>query len=462
MDTMGDIDTDNLERRGQGWILEHIRTLNPSQQQQLASDLEQVDWGLLSQALTTLDAPVTGDSLAPAPCYPAPPAPAQHEHYANARRIGAQLIGDGKVCALTVAGGQGTRLGFDGPKGMFKISPVKQKSLFEVFADQVAATGAYFGTPLHWFVMTSPSNDAPTREFFIRNEYFGLDCDCIHFFTQGVMPIVDPSGRLMLEEVDRLAFSPDGHGGVLRALRETSSLDLMQRQGIEQISYFQIDNPLVRAVDPLFVGLHALENAQMSSKVVAKRDAMEQVGNLCLVNEKPCVVEYTELPDSLAKQTNADGTLRFNSGSIAVHIISVDYVDSLTAKGFLLPMHRALKKVPHIDRSGNRVEPSEPNGIKLEAFIFDALPLSNRSLTLQTLREEEFSPVKNADGQDSPQSCRSDMVRRATRWLRTAGVGVPEDTVVEIDPRHALDADELTKKIDSSLRIASGATVYLE
>src|SRR6185437_6587792 len=338
--------------------------------------------------------------------------------YADAEKKGRALLKSGKVAAFLVAGGQGTRLGYDGPKGEFPVTPIKNKPLFQVFAEQLRAYSRDFGKTVPWFIMTSDINDAPTREYFQKHAYFGCNPADIFFFQQGMMPAFANDGTLLLAEKDSLALSPDGHGGSLRALDRSGALADMKKRGIEHLSYFQVDNPLVHCIDPLFLGLHDITASEMSSKTIPKANALEKVGNFVLADGVVQVIEYSDLPEELARQTNPDGSLRFNSGSIAIHALRVSFIDRLNHSGKLdLPWHRADKKVPYVDEQGNLVKPDKPNAVKLEQFVFDAIPLAKNALVYTTDRGEEFSPVKNAQGVDSPATCRRDQIRRAARWL---------------------------------------------
>ena len=225
------------------------------------------------------------------------------------------------MAAFLVAGGQGTRLGYDGPKGEYPVTPIKNKPLFQVFAEQLRAYSRDFGKTVPWYVMTSDVNDAPTRAFFKKHDYFGYNPADVFFFQQGMMPAFAMDGRLLLGEKDSLALSPDGHGGSLRALDRSGALADMRSRGVEHLSYFQVDNPLVHCIDPLFLGLHDLTGSEMSSKTIPKAGPLEKVGNFVIGDGVVQVIEYSDLPEELAKQTNPDGTLRFNAGSIAIHAL---------------------------------------------------------------------------------------------------------------------------------------------
>jgi UDP-N-acetylglucosamine/UDP-N-acetylgalactosamine diphosphorylase len=407
-------------------------------------------------------------SIEPVKAYPRE-ANAEHRAlYQQAEQRGQELLRQGKIGAFLVAGGQGTRLGYDGPKGEYPVTPVKRKPLFQVFAEQLRAFGRDAGKSIPWYIMTSTVNDGPTREFFKQNNYFGYDAKDIFFFEQGMMPAFSMNGEMLLGAKDSLALSPDGHGGSLSALNRSGALEDMRQRGVEHLSYFQVDNPIVHTIDPLFLGLHDLTGSEMSSKTIPKATALEKVGNFVIGDGKLQVIEYSDLPENLALQTNPDGTLRFNAGSIAIHALRRTFIERLNQSGRLeLPWHRAEKKVPYIDESGNEVKPDKPNAVKLEQFVFDAIPLAKNPIVYTTDRAEEFSPVKNAEGVDSPATSKRDQIRRAARWLEAAGVEVATkngepDAVIEISPLFATSAQQLATRKLPMQRISSGEQTYIE
>lgn len=407
-----------LQQHGQSHLLAHWGHLTEAQRSNLLEDISKLNFAALdslvaSHVVAEQPFALPGE-IEPAPFYPAQPDIDLVGRYADAVKRGVSLIRQNKVAAFTVAGGQGTRLGFDGPKGAFRISPVRGKPLFQLFAEYIRGTNQRYGADLRWYIMTSPRNDAATRACFEEHRHFGLSPERVRFFQQGVMPAFSRDGRILLDQPDRIAFSPDGHGGSLLALRRSGALDEMAVAGIDHLSYFQVDNPLVKPIDPLFIGLHDLMKSEMSSKMIPKADDLERVGNFVVGDGKLMVIEYSDLPETLARARDEQGRRRYDAGSIAIHVLSRSFVERLTADAasFALPWHRAIKKVPHIGADGKRVEPTEPNAIKLEAFIFDAIPLAKNPLVLQTVRAEEFSPVKNATGVDSADTARRDMNRR--------------------------------------------------
>lgn len=449
-----------LERHGQEHLLAFHDRLGSAAQSRLLDQIEAINFVELDELIRTLvltrpDVSLPAD-LSPAPYYPHDSAdPARPWNRAAARERGEELLASGRVAAFTVAGGQGTRLGWSGPKGTFPSTVVTGKPLFRVFAEQIVAARRRYGASIPWYVMTSPQNDEATRAFLEDNNRFGLPAEDIFTFPQGTMPSIGFNGKLLLAAPDEIASNPDGHGGSFRALRTSGAIEHMARRGIEVISYFQVDNPLVRIFDPVFLGLHAAapdSSAEMSSKMVAKIAPEEKVGVFCRAGGRTLVVEYSDLPTALAEARNPDGSLRFIAGSIAIHAIGVPFVERLTADRdrFGLPFHRAEKKVPFVDpATGALVTPERPNAVKLEAFVFDAIPLAESSIVCETSRVEEFAPIKNADGVDSPASSHRLQSERHGRWLESRGVRVarrPDGTVdarIEISPLTALEADDL-------------------
>ncbi|NLX05978.1 MAG: UDPGP type 1 family protein [Phycisphaerae bacterium] len=444
---------DQAKAVGQQHVLRFWSQLNDSQKDQLLRQLEDLDFQQIDRLArdcvrqaTPFELPKT---IEPAPQFPVQPdSPQTAELYRKAWQAGEQALSEGKVCAFTVAGGMGTRLGFDGPKGCYAIAPVTGKTLFQLFAEYILNCRRRYSEKIRWYIMTSDANHEATVAFFEQHDRFGLPKDDVRFFQQGMMPAFDTDGRLLLDAPDSLALSPDGHGGSLRALRRAGVLDELRRRQVDHISYFQVDNPLVRCLDPHFVGLHILEGSEMSSKSIPKAEDKERVGNFVIGDGRLMVIEYSDLPDELAVERNADGARRYDGGSIAIHVIARAFVERITEGGLRLPWHRAVKKVPFVDESGRRIEPTEPNAVKLEQFVFDAIPLADRPIVVQTDRKEEFSPVKNATGVDSAETTRRDLVARAARWLAEAdihvgGGGDGQPCPVEISPLRAVFPHDL-------------------
>jgi len=356
-------------------------------------------------------------------------------HRRRARERGEALLAAGGVAVLIVAGGQGTRLGFPGPKGAFPLGPLTQRTLFGQQAQKIHALRRRTGRALPWLLMTSDATDEATRALFEAEGWFGLPREDVRLFRQGALPNVDLDGRILLAAPDRLAVSPDGHGGVIPALAQAGLLDWLEARGVTRLSYAQVDNPLVPLADPVFLGHHDLEGAEMSAKVVAKRAPDERVGTVGRHGDRIWVIEYTEVDPWHRDRRGPDGELAFWAGSIAIHVLNIDFVRRVAASAErLLRAHASPKPIPTVDPAGRPLVPNAANGYKLERFVFDALPEARRVALLEVRREEEYSPIKNRTGRESPRSAREDLVACYHRWLREAGVsGVPNDAWIEID-----------------------------
>jgi UDP-N-acetylglucosamine/UDP-N-acetylgalactosamine diphosphorylase len=441
-----------FEAAGQGQVFKFFDRLDAEGRARLLAqaasvDLAEVERLVAEHVRGAGAAKLDLDGLEPAPYIPLPGRGGSIGRWDAAASAGSEAIRAGRVAAFTVAGGQGTRLGYDGPKGTFPVTPVTGKTLFQVFAEKIARSGDRFGVVLHWFILTSEINHADTVAAFEKANYFGLDPDQVHFIVQGLVPAVDYGGKILLAAPDRIAMTPDGHGGSLRALVRGGAVDLMRQVGVDCLSYFQVDNPIVQCIDPAFIGFHVLGGSELSSKMVPKAYAGEKVGHFCLQNGRSLVIEYSDMPAELQEQTAEDGRLRFRAGSVAIHIFDREFIARVGGggEGGRLPFHRADKKIPTVDAAGEPVAPDEPNGVKFEMFVFDALPLARNPVIIEADRGSDFSPVKNAEGGDSPRTCKEDQLRQFTRWLAAAGLRLEVDEtglppfVFEISPRFAAD-----------------------
>ena len=441
-----------LARHGQEHLLRFWEELDADAQARLSAEVESIDLdrigGLVGSLLEQGEAPALGAVKAPDVMRPG----------AEDVLAGRGVLAAGEVAVVIVAGGQGTRLGFDGPKGCYPIGPVSDRSLFQIHAEKVVALGRRHGAPVPLYVMTSPQNHAETAAFFERHDSFGVER--LRLFVQGEMPAVDAvSGKILLAERGRVALSPDGHGGVIRALERCGALAEMAEGGIRTIFHLQVDNPLIAIGDAGFLGLHRRAGAEMSSKVVRKTDPAEKVGLVVVRDGRQEMIEYSDLPDDLAERRAADGGLELWAGSIALHLIDVAFAARLAGGGGRLPFHRARKPVPYVDESGSRIEPDVANAVKFEQFIFDALPLAERALVVETDRETEFEPLKNASGPASPETVRARLSDVYAGWLEAAGVAVPRGAnglpvhPIEVSPLVALDAAELAGRVDPAMRV---------
>ncbi|MFO7725142.1 MAG: UDPGP type 1 family protein [Oceanipulchritudo sp.] len=450
---------ERFEANGQGHVFAFWDELGSGGRERLLRDTREIDLDEVDRLVREL---VTGakdhsmplDGLEPAPYIAHPRHGGEAKAWETATRQGEAAIRAGKVAAFTVAGGQGTRLGYDGPKGTFPVTPVSGKPLFAVFAEKLRAAEVRYGVRIPWYIMTSQLNHEATVAAFEDAGFYGLAREQVMFFSQGRMPAVDFEGRILMADRDAVAMSPDGHGGSLRALVRSGAIADMKERGIEVISYFQVDNPLVHLIDPAFIGFHLEAGSEMSSKMIPKAYPEEKVGHFCVRKGQTLVVEYSDMPEALQQERDANGELRFPAGSIAIHLLDPAFVERMggddPAAG--LPFHRADKKVKTVDERGNPVVPSEPNGVKFEMFVFDALPSAKNPVIIETLREEDFSPVKNASGKDSVESCKADQLRQWTRWLRAAGQDLPVDetglpeVTFEVSPLFADSCEAFVEK----------------
>ena len=453
------------EAAGQGHLFEHWDALDASQRENLLAEVAEVDFDLVGRFAALLEdgaGAVEPATMEPPELFPLQRDAATEARAAEGREAGRELLASGKVGYLLVAGGQASRLGYDGPKGAFSLGPVSGAPLFEIHARRLLAAARRHGAATPWYVMTSRANDAATREFFEAHGYFGLEPQHVRFFSQAMVPALDFEGRILMTGPGSLFLAPNGHGGVLAAFQASGALDEARDQGLEQLSYFQVDNPLARPADPLFLGLHALGRAGMSSKVVAKRNADEKVGVLGRVDGTLGCIEYSDLPAELREARDADGQLTFRAGNIAIHALSLDFVQELTAGGQLdLPWHVARKQM-QVFADG---EQRPVQGAKFETFVFDALHRSPRSVTLEVDRALEFSPVKNAEGDDSPRTARRDLCQLFSGWVRAANLDLPEldehgVPPVEVDPLVAEDEHEFCSASDRVPEVTDSGHLY--
>ncbi|QDT63038.1 UTP--glucose-1-phosphate uridylyltransferase [Calycomorphotria hydatis] len=439
----------------QSHLIEDWDELSQEQRSHLESQIQAIDFDVISQLFHEKKNSTSAhdDDIA---ARAKPPSvfvgqPFTEDKVAGAKQTGEELIAAGKVGAILVAGGQGTRLGFDHPKGMYPIGPVSGAMLFSFLCGQIVNRSKKAGATIPYYIMTSDATHEETVDCFEKENYFGLNPDDVFFFKQGTMPAVDMhTGHVLLAEKGKIATSPDGHGGLLNGLDKSGALADMQSRGIEVLHYHQVDNPTAIVCDPIFLGLHQQHNSQVSTKVLAKVNAAEKMGVVCEVDGKTQIVEYSDIPDDIAAKTDEDGELLLKWGNTAIHVFSRSFIETLCKEGTGLPFHIANKKLPHLDQTGQVIKPETPNAFKFEKFIFDALPLAKTALVVETSRAREFNPVKNAEGNDSPATAKAALSALFKSWLEEAGAEIADDAVVEIDPAFAVSAEELKGKVEGS------------
>jgi len=432
---------ERVYRFSQEHVFQYWDRLLDSEKIELLNDLSTINFQLLKQIYSH-----TGNDkkneFSPAPFIPLPVNDNERILFKEAEKKGTAHIREGKVAAFLVAGGQGSRLGFDGPKGKFPVGPVSGKTLFHFHAEKIKASENRYGTKIPFLIMTSRDNHNETEIFFKKNNFFGLDPANIHLFPQNMIPSLDLDGKLILSETNRVFMNPDGHGGSLTALRTSGALKKLQELKIETISYFQVDNPLVKIIDPVFIGFHVINQADISSKTLKKLYPEEKTGIFVqFSNGTSGIVEYSDMPAEKINAKDANGEILYSSANPAIHLFSLPFISELTDSGNIsLPYHVAKKKIAAVVDGSQK----EITGYKFEKFVFDALPLSAKNVILEVLREEEFAPVKNASGQDSADSAKEMMTALNRKWLSAKGIAIPAGVKeIEISPLAALSPEDL-------------------
>jgi UDP-N-acetylglucosamine/UDP-N-acetylgalactosamine diphosphorylase len=451
---------EKLKQHGQEHLLRFWDDLSVAQQESLNSQIQQIDF---EQIRTLYEIAASDDKWQELAAAAEVPTAITLDDFANAdsyekaRATGLKALSEGKVAMILVAGGQGSRLGFDHPKGMFPIGPISKRTLYQMMIEQVMARSMECHAKIPLYIMTSPPTHEETSEFLKSNRYFGFNSEDLKIFCQGVMPAVDQDGKLLLENKGSIFASPDGHGGTLRALEVNGCLADMKARGVEHLFYAQIDNPLVQVCNPALLGYHIESKSEMTSQVVRKNEPLQKVGNVVEVDGRVQIIEYSDLPEEFAKQTNADGSLKLWAGSIAVHIFKSDFLYGSARQADSLPFHRAHKKVAFVDADGKQVEPEQANAVKFEKFIFDLLPGAKNAIVCEVNAADGFCAVKNSPPapSETPDHVKAAIVDLHKRWLTEAGAAVVDGVKVEISPLFATDAESLKEKIASGIKIES-------
>ena len=326
------------------------------------------------------------------------------EDYNKYLKLGEDAIKSGKYAVVTMAGGQGTRLGHSGPKGTFDIGLDSHKSIFEILIDTLKEDSKKYGVSIPWYIMTSKENNDDTVAFFEKNNYFGYDKDSIMFFQQGKLPMCDESGKILINEKGIIKEASDGHGGIFQSMKKNGVTEDMHKRGAEWAFVGPVDNVLVKMVDPILLGIMIDKNVLAGGKSTVKANPAEKVGVFCKRNGKPGVVEYTEISKEMAERVDENGELVFGESHINCNMFNIKAIEEVANKN--LPYHIAHKKASYIDENGNLVVPEKRNAYKFESFIFDAFDMLDDMAILRVKREEEFAPVKNAEGTDSPETAK--------------------------------------------------------
>lgn len=365
---------------------------------------------------------------------------------ADHREYGEELIREGKVGCLLLAGGQGTRLKIQGPKGCYPVSVVKEKSLFQLIMEKVKAASAQAGVRLHIAVMTSPDNDRETREFFEKNDRFGLDSEQVDFFVQTALPFLDKDGNLFLEKPSTIARGPDGNGYSLIRFAEAGILEKWKEKGIEYLHVIPVDNPLADPFDPELLGFHVKNRTEISMKCTEKTRPDEKVGVLVKTDNGYRVIEYSELSSEEQEARRDDGKLKHCCANLGLFCFSLRFIDRIRHDGCLLPLHKAWKSAKRVNEKGTSETTAEPSAWKFETFIFDWLQFTEKVGALIDSRAECFSPIKNFSGPDSPETARAALIAKDRRTIeKLTGLAAP-NFLFELDSAFYYPDSALTEK----------------
>jgi UDP-N-acetylglucosamine/UDP-N-acetylgalactosamine diphosphorylase len=423
-----------LANAGQEFLAEHLEALDAAKQEVLLPQIEALD-------LDALAALRRGDGLAPPPLgrwAPMPFLPASARGPRTEAAVRGKLeLRAGKVAFVLIAGGQASRLRWDGPKGTFPIGPVTERSLFRLLVEHLVRAGRDYGAVPPLAVTTSPTTDAAIRAFFELNDCFGFDRSVLSFACQSSLPALDDQGRLVLAAPDRIFLSPDGHGGALQCLEARGILQGWQQQGVATVCTLQVDNPLLRVVDPDFIGRAWTEGTPIATKVVMKETPEQKLGIVVRLDGHPAVVEYSEAPSERAEEREPTGGLRFGLGSIAAHAFRLDFLRRALSTS--LPLHAARKEIPCVDGQG---QATRVQGVKYERFLFDIFPHAREITVVEVIRAREYGPVKNADGHESPATAKDALDAEYRRWYAEALREPPAGTI-ELSPLDAIGPEDL-------------------
>lgn len=393
---------DILIKHDQLHLLKYYDKLTEEQQANLLAQISSVNWHLLELLQNRQDTETVKGKLEPLGALEVSEIEKRKEEFTQ---IGIEALKAQKVGAVLLAGGQGTRLGFDKPKGMFNLGITKELYIFECLINNLMDVVNQIDTWVPLYIMTSDKNHEDTVHFFEEKQYFGYNKDFIRFFKQDMAPSVDFNGKLLMEDKDRLSLSPNGNGGWFHSLQNAGLISHMKELGVEWLTVFAVDNVLQRINDPAYVGAVIASGCDCGGKVVRKADPYERVGVLCLEDGKPSIVEYYEMTDDMIHLRDENGNLLYNFGVILNYMFRLDKLEEIVKKE--LPVHIVEKKVPYMDETGTFIKPDKPNGYKFEELVLDMIHLMDSCLPYEVVRNREFAPIKNPTGVDSVESARA-------------------------------------------------------
>lgn len=392
--------TNKLDKYGQQQLYRFYDELTDQEKKILDDQIMDMDFDLIEESLNHKEEKARGE-ITPIPALTIDKIKEREEQY---RQAGLKEIKAGAVGALLLAGGMGTRLGTDDPKGMYNIGLTKELYIFECLINNLIDVVNEAGKYIHLFIMTSDKNDVKTREFFEEKKFFGYDRNYVHFFMQDMAAATDFEGKAYLESKNKIASSPNGNGGWYVSLIKSGLADYAEGLGVKWFNVFAVDNVLQKIADPVFIGATVLENKVSGAKVIRKADRNEKVGVMCNEDNHPSIIEYYEMTDEMLDAKDANGQPLYNFGVILNYIFSKQQLDAIASQN--LRLHVVDKKIPYIDEQGQLVSPTEPNGHKFEKLILDMIKMIDNCLVYEVVREKEFAPIKNKTGVDSVESAR--------------------------------------------------------
>lgn len=394
-----------LQKYGQEHLLNSFHSLSREKQSELLDTILTTNFKQMQELYETTKIKANFENVKLEPIAHVTKADLSQEELEKYTSLGENAIKNGKLAVVTMAGGQGTRLGHNGPKGTYDLGLDSHKSIFEILCDTMKEACEKYNVTIPWYLMTSDANHEDTIQFFKGHNYFGYPREAVSFFIQGKLPMIDTEGKILLDEDGTIKQAADGHGGIFEAMRKNGVLYDMKEKGIEWVYIGGVDNILAKMVDPVLTGLAISEGTLMAGKSVVKANPHEKVGVFCKKDNKPNVIEYTEISDELAEATDAKGELLYGESHILCNQFHLSALEQISQNK--LPYHVAFKKASYLNDKGEVVQPTEPNAYKFEAFLFDAFSTVDNMSILRVKREDEFAPVKNAEGVDSPETARA-------------------------------------------------------
>ncbi len=391
-----------LVKYNQEQLLVNYKNMNQKDKEKLLSEIENIDFGFMNSLYKYAKKELTfkDEKIESIDCTEKDRLPKEEKEKYD--KIGTEKIKAGKLAVVTMAGGQGTRLGHSGPKGTFKLNVGKEMSLFEILCKTLKEAKEKYGVYVHWYIMTSNQNNKETVEFFEKNNYFDYPKEKVTFFIQGELPMVGLDGKVLVDEKGFVKLASDGHGGVFESMDKSGVLEQMKKEGTEWVFVGGVDNVLVKMVDNTLIGLAESKNCLAAGKSLIKANEKEKVGVFCMRNGKPSVIEYSEISDELAELKDENGELVYSESHILCNMFNMKRLEMISKNK--LPYHVAKKKANYMNEKGEIITAKEPNAYKFESFIFDAFTSLDSMVIMRVKREEEFAPVKNAEGVDSPET----------------------------------------------------------